>query len=30
VVHVFTIKDGKVIRFLSFTDTARVAEAYTT
>jgi uncharacterized protein len=29
VVHVFTIKDGKVSRFLSFTDSARAAEAYT-
>jgi uncharacterized protein len=29
VVHVFTLKDGKVSRFLSFTDSAKAAAAYT-
>jgi len=28
-VHVFTIRGGKVVRYLNFTDTARMAEAYT-
>ena len=28
VVHVFTIQNGKVIRYLVFTDSARIAEAY--
>ena len=28
-VHVWTVQNGKVKRFLNFTDTARVAEAYT-
>jgi uncharacterized protein len=28
VAHVFTIRDGKVSRFLDFTDTAHVADAY--
>jgi ketosteroid isomerase-like protein len=27
-VHVWTIQEGKVTRFINFTDTARVAEAY--
>jgi ketosteroid isomerase-like protein len=27
-VHVWTIQNGKVKRFLNFTDTARAAEAY--
>jgi ketosteroid isomerase-like protein len=27
-VHVFTIKNGKVVKFLDVTDTAQVAEAY--
>jgi uncharacterized protein len=27
-VHVWTIEDGKVKRFVNFTDTAKVAEAY--
>jgi uncharacterized protein len=27
-VHVWTIQDGKVKRFVNFTDTAKVAEAY--
>jgi uncharacterized protein len=27
-VHLFTIRDGKVVRFRDFTDTAQVAEAY--
>ena len=27
-VHVFTLKDGKVVRFREFTDTARFAEAW--
>ena len=30
VVHVFTIQDGKITRFLNFADTARVADAYQT
>lgn len=30
VVHVFTIQNGKVTRFLNFNDTARIAEAYKT
>jgi ketosteroid isomerase-like protein len=29
VVHVFTIQSGKITRFVNFTDTARLAEAYT-
>jgi ketosteroid isomerase-like protein len=28
-VHVWTIQDGKIKRFVNFTDTAKVAEAYT-
>ena len=28
-VHVWAIQNGKVKRFLNFTDTAKVAEAYT-
>jgi ketosteroid isomerase-like protein len=28
VVHVFTIQNGKITRFLNFTDSARLAEAY--
>ena len=28
-VHVWTIQNGKVKRFVNFTDTAKVAEAYT-
>jgi hypothetical protein len=28
-VHVWTIQNGKVKRFLNFTDTAKVVEAYT-
>ena len=27
-VHVWTIQDGKVKRFVNFTDTTKVAEAY--
>jgi ketosteroid isomerase-like protein len=27
-VHVWSIQDGKVKRFVNFTDTARAAEAY--
>ena len=27
-VHVFTLRDGKVVRFREFTDTALLAEAY--
>jgi uncharacterized protein len=27
-VHVWTIQNGKVKRFLNFTDSAKVAEAY--
>ena len=27
--HVFTVRDGKVSRFLNFTDTAAIAEAHT-
>ena len=27
-VHVWTLQDGKVKRFVNFTDTAKVAEAY--
>jgi len=30
VVHVFTIQKGKITRFLNFTDSARIAEAYKT
>jgi hypothetical protein len=29
VAHVFTIRDGKVTRFLDFFDTARAVEGYT-
>ena len=29
VVHVFTFENGKVTRYLNFTDSAKVAEAYT-
>jgi uncharacterized protein len=29
VAHVFTIQNGKITRFVNFTDTARLAEAYT-
>ena len=29
VVHVWTVQNGKVKRFVNFTDTAKVAEAYT-
>jgi len=28
VAHVFTIRDGKVVRFLDFADTAAMADAY--
>ena len=28
IVHVFTIRDGKVVRFLDFGDTAMMADAY--
>jgi uncharacterized protein len=28
VVHVFTIQNGKITRFLNFTDSARLVEAY--
>ena len=28
VVHVFTIQNGKITRYLNFTDSARIAEAY--
>ena len=28
VAHIFTIRDGKVIRFLDFMDTAHMADAY--
>jgi ketosteroid isomerase-like protein len=27
-IHVFTVKDGKVVQFREFTDTAKFAEAY--
>ncbi len=30
VAHVFAIRDGKIVRFLDFIDTAQVAEAYST
>jgi ketosteroid isomerase-like protein len=29
VAHVFTIKNGKVVKFLDFVDTAQMADAYT-
>jgi ketosteroid isomerase-like protein len=29
-VHVFTIQNGKVTRYLNFTDSATIAEAYKT
>jgi len=28
VVHVFTVRDGKIVRFLDFADTAMMADAY--
>jgi ketosteroid isomerase-like protein len=28
VAHVFTIRDGKVAKFLDFVDTAQMADAY--
>jgi ketosteroid isomerase-like protein len=27
-VHIFTIRDGKVVKFREFNDTAKFAEAY--
>jgi ketosteroid isomerase-like protein len=30
VVHIFTIQNGKVTRYMNFTDSARIAEAYKT
>jgi ketosteroid isomerase-like protein len=27
-VHVFTIRDGKIARFLNFTDSAKMVDAY--
>jgi uncharacterized protein len=30
IVHVFTIKNGKVTRYLNFTDSATIADAYKT